>query len=201
MFGVQGEVASGKPIRGPTMQLAAPEAGRAVPFLDLIPAYEKAGKYRVLRNRTGNEAGLTVGGKPMRGLNCPAPSRIGFLLEGVFERMEIEVGVLQRGGGRGVTVRVLGDGRVLASTPPLFVGQQPVRLEFALRNVVLLEFVAEGPRGSRVVWGNGSLWGGKDRDLSLVRVAQERFSPGPAGAAEGGRLLGPARQRTQGSQP
>ncbi len=156
---------------------AAPDAGRAVPFLDLIPAYEKAGKYRVLRNRTGNEAGLTVGGKPMRGLNCPAPSRIGFLLEGVFERMEIEVGVLQRGGGRGVKVRVLGDGRVLASTPPLFVGQQPVRLDCALRNVVLLELVAEGPRGSRVVWGNGSLWGAKDRDLSLFRVAQERFSP------------------------
>ncbi|MFQ5844852.1 MAG: NPCBM/NEW2 domain-containing protein [Planctomycetota bacterium] len=181
----------------------APESGPRIPLLDLIPDFQEATGGRILRNRRQQAAGLSVAGRRLRGLNCPVPSRIGYVLHGAFSRLTLEVGVLEDPRGRGVRVRVLGDGRTLVSTPPLFAGQPPLRVEVPLNQVLLLELDAPVGRGARIAWGNGELLATRDRNLRRFRAVQEAFSPRAYPAAfrrRVNRAIDSLVQRLQGAQ-
>jgi len=144
---------------------AGPARGQRVPLLDLRPAFFKSAE-RLRRNRSKERPGLFCAGKRYRGLNVPASARLGFDLDAAFQRFEVKVGVLD--GGRGaVRFKVLGDGKVLAATPPLFPGAAPVALEVSLERVLLLELVSfrEGSGGSRGAWLEGTLESVAGRDL------------------------------------
>lgn len=149
--------------------------GRLVPLLDLVPDFVKGG--RLLRNRTTTRPGIFVGGQRYRGFNVPGAGRLGFHVEGAFEKIEVKVGVLdgEGEGEGGVSFRVLGDGIALASTPPLFAGNPPVPLSVAIRNVLLLELITEG--GGRAAWVEGKLTAAPDRDLTRFLAQDAPFSP------------------------
>ena len=161
---------------------ALPDAARAagprpapIPLLDLKPAFVK-GRDIVRRNRTVTRAGLYLSGERYRGLNVPSQCRLGFDLDGVFESFEVGVGVLD--GGRGpIRFRVLGDGQVLAATPPLFPGAEPLRLRVDLTRVLLLELETEGDAAgsSRGAFVDGTLQPAEGKDLKPFRVVQESF--------------------------
>jgi hypothetical protein len=106
----------------------------------------------------------------------PASARVGFDVDAAFQRFTVKVGVLD--GGRGaVRFKVLGDGKVLASTPPLFPGAAPVELEVSLERVLLLELVtiAEGSGGSRGAWLDGELESVRGADLGPFRAVETQF--------------------------
>ncbi len=157
---------------------AAP-AGQHIVLLDLTPSFAKPAKMatRVLRNRTLNRPGLFLGGKQYRGLNCHCPSRVGFDLQATFSSFRVKVGVLDGSPSKNVTFRILGDGKVLAATPPLFVGTPPVPLEVSVKNVFLLELVVDGTGHARGAWIDGVLTADPDRDLSRFRAFDAPFSP------------------------
>jgi hypothetical protein len=153
--------------------LAAPNL-RWVPLLDLVPSFEKG---RALRNRTERSPGIFVAKKRHRGLNAPVPCRIGWQLDGAFERMELKVGVLDGSPAGGVVFRLLGDGEPLLATPPLFPDAPPIPLNVTLKNVLLLELVTEGPAGSRAAVVDARFGALPDRDLSGLIVENAPFSP------------------------
>ena len=141
-----------------------------MPLLDLRPAFFKSPE-RLRRNRTRAKAGLTCDGVRYRGLSVPASSRIGFDLDAAFQFFTVHVGVLD--GGRGpVRFKILGDGKVLASTPPVFPGAEPVTLGVSLEHVLLLELVtiAEGAGGSTGGWLEGELVSVPGRNLAEFRA-------------------------------
>jgi len=148
---------------------------RYVPLLDLVPSFEKG---RALRNRTEEAPGIFLANKRHRGLNCPVPCRMGFQLDGAFERFDVKVGILDGSGGKGgVVFRLLGDGKPLLATPPLFPDAPPIPLSVRVRNVILLELVAEGDRDARAAFVDGRFGALQDRDLSGVIVENAPFSP------------------------
>jgi len=154
---------------------AAPRGGRKVPLRDLIASFEK-GASRVLRSRTTQAPGLFVGGVQLRGLNVPARSRIGFDLDARFSKLTVWVGVLD--GGKGpLRFSVVGRGKTLVSTPPLFPGVAPVKLEVPLDGVLLLELVTEGEGASRGAWIDGELVGAPGKDLGRFLATDASFDP------------------------
>ena len=108
------------------MPLGAAPTGTRITLLDLRPSFLKPGNQPLLRNGTRKKPGLFIAEKRYRGLNAPLPSRVGFDLELTFTRFSVKVGLLDGAHKSAQAVfRVLGDGKVLAATPPLFPGQAP----------------------------------------------------------------------------
>ena len=153
--------------------LAGPKA--PVPLRDLKPRFVN-GRERLLRNRLPRSPGLPVAKKTRRGLSSLVPFRAGFEIDAAFERFVVSVGVID-GGREPVVFRILGDGRPLASTPPLFAGAKPVTLDVRLEGVILLELAAEGAGKARGVFMEGKLWGAEGRDLERFRPTSAPFSP------------------------
>jgi hypothetical protein len=158
--------------------VAAASRPAPVSLLDLRPSFVKA-RDLVRRNRTVLRPGLFLVGKRYRGLNVPSSCRIGFDLDGVFESFEVTVGVLD-GGREPIRFRLLGDGQVLAATPPLFPGAEPVRLRVDLSRVLLLELESEVDAGnvrgnSRGGFVDGLLQPAEGKDLKPFRIVQESF--------------------------
>jgi hypothetical protein len=153
---------------------AAPRAGTPIPLLDLRPGFSKGGK--LYRNRTREKPGLFLKGKRCRGLNAAVPSRAGFDLDGSFLRFRVRVGALD-GSEDPVRFRILGDGRVLAATPPLFAGAEPLVLDVGVERVLLLELVTEGESDARAAWVDGELVPLRDHDLTRFRSLEAPFSP------------------------
>ncbi|MHC4550646.1 MAG: NPCBM/NEW2 domain-containing protein [Planctomycetota bacterium] len=161
-------------VAGPA--LAGPRASAPVPLRDLGVRFVRSVDGRLYRSRTARVAGLFVSGERYRGLCSKVPARIGFDVDGTFARLVVRVGVLD-GGREPVRFRVLGDGRPLASTPPLFAGAKPLPLEVALDGVILLELVAEGAGPAHAAWLDGRLFGAPGKDLSRFRAEAVPFSP------------------------
>ncbi|MEM8882598.1 MAG: NPCBM/NEW2 domain-containing protein [Planctomycetota bacterium] len=146
-----------------------------IPLRDLEPAYEKGGL--MMRSRTSKAPGLTIGGKRLRGLSVTRGSRVAYLLDGRFAKLEVKVGVLD--GGKGpVRFLVHGRGRVLASTPPLFPGAEPVQLEVPLDGVLILELEARGAGRGRAAWMGGLLYAAPGKDLTKYLAIDQPFNPG-----------------------
>jgi len=152
--------------------LAAPPA--AVPLRDIKPGFVHGGS--ILRSRTKQAPGLAVGGKRRRGLNCPSPSRVGFHTNAAFSLLDVQVAVLD-GGRKPVAFKVIGDGRTLSATPPLFSGDKPVRLQVDISRVLLLELVAVGEGQARALWLDGRVHPAEGRDLGPFRALDAPFSP------------------------
>ncbi|MHC4958304.1 MAG: NPCBM/NEW2 domain-containing protein [Planctomycetota bacterium] len=153
--------------------VAGPHGNPPVALRDIKPGFAKGG--RVLRSRTPKKPGLFVKGKRHRGLNSPVPGRFGVDVDATFQKFTVEVAALD--GSRGaVAFKVVGDGRVLAATPPLFAGSSPVKLEVDVSNVLLLEFIAEGER-ARAAWIGGRLWPADGKDTAGFRALDQPFSP------------------------
>lgn len=144
-----------------------------VPLLDLRPGFAQGG--RILRNRTPAKPGLYLAGKRYRGFNCPVPCRFGFDVRGAFARFTVRLGVLE--GAAGATFRLLGDGRVLAATPPLFAGAEPIAVEVDVRDVLLLEVAIEGAATSRAAVVEGFLHPAPGKDVSAFLPVDAPFSP------------------------
>jgi len=135
--------------------LGAAPSGTRITLLDLRPSFLKPGNQTLLRNGTRRKPGLFIAAKRYRGLNAPLPSRVGFDLELSFTRFSVKVGLLDGSHKSAQAVfRVLGDGKVLAATPPLFPGQAPVELVADVSNVFLLELVCKkiGRGHANVAW-------------------------------------------------
>ena len=152
--------------------LAAPAP--PVPLRDVKPAFVHGGE--ILRNRTKQVPGLAVKGVRHRGLNCPSPSRAGFHTNAAFLRLTVDVAVLD-GSRKPVAFKVIGDGRTLAATPPLFVGDKPLSLDVDISKVLLLELVAEGEGRARALWLGGRLHPAEGKDLGPFRAFDAPFSP------------------------
>ncbi len=106
---------------------------------------------------------LAVAGQPYEtGIGVLANSRLEVRNAG-YARFEAMVGVddSARGRSQPVTFSVYGDGKLLASSPPVQFGQAAVRITAAVEGVDLIELVARsaGPRDQSfpVVWGNAAL--------------------------------------------
>ena len=159
-----------------TLIWAAPPDRAEPPVLlrDIKPDIVKGG--RVLRSRTDALPGLFIAGKRYRGLNCASPSRVGFHTNAAFTRLKLSVAVLD-GSKRAVMFKVLGDGRTLFATPPLFAGNKPLPIDVDVTNVLLLELQAVGDGGARAAWLGGKLFPAKGRDLGSFRAIAASFSP------------------------
>ena len=146
----------------------------AVPLRDLhVQAFE--GKGRLQRSRVGNRPGIFVGGERRRGLAWAAPGRARFDLGGDFARLTVLVAVPD-GGKAPARFTVRGDGRALASTPPLFAGEEPVSIDVDVGGVRGLELAVDGA-GAFGAWIDGKLYGAEDRDLGAYRALAVSFSP------------------------
>ncbi|MHC4491563.1 MAG: NPCBM/NEW2 domain-containing protein [Planctomycetota bacterium] len=152
---------------------AGPHGKTPVQLRDLKERFTRG---RLYRSRTAAAPGLFLGGQRYRGLCCPVPSRVGFDIDGHFARFTVAVGVLD-GGRRPVRFRVFGDGKPLASTPPLFAGAEPVAIDVRLKGVFLLELAADGPGSAHAAWLDGRLYGARGKDLGRFRAASVSFSP------------------------
>jgi len=152
---------------------AGPHGKTPVPLRDLKARYARG---RLYRSRTAAAPGLFLQGKRHRGLCCPAPARVGFDIDGHFARFTVTVGVLD-GGLKPVRFAVYGDGKALASTPPLFAGAESVRLDVALDGVFLLELAADGPGRAHAAWLDGKLYGALGKNLGRFRAVSVSFSP------------------------
>jgi len=152
---------------------AAPPGKTPVPLRDLKERFTRG---RLYRNRTAAAPGLFLDGKRHRGLCCPAPARFGFDIDGHFARFTVAVGVLD-GGQRPVRFRIFGDGKPLASTPPLFAGAEPVAIDVDLTGVFLLELAADGTGNAHAAWLDGKLYGAPGKNLGRFRAASVSFSP------------------------
>jgi len=153
---------------------AGAEGERPVPLRDLKAAFVSGGA--LLRSRTTRRAGLKVAGKAVRGLNAPVPSRAGFDLGGAFERLVVEVALLDGSKGA-VRFSVVGDGRVLLATPPMLAGEAPLRIDVELPRVLLLELVSEGAAGAQALWIDGMLHPAEGCDLGPFRAMEASFDP------------------------
>ena len=147
---------------------------KPVALRDIKPAFVHGGD--ILRSRTSRLPGLAIRGKPHRGLNCPSPSRAGFHVDASFKRLRVDVAVLD-GSRKPVAFKVIGDGRTLAATPPLFAGDKPLRLDVDITRVLLLELVALGDGQARALWLGGTLFPVEGRDLGAFRALDAPFSP------------------------
>jgi hypothetical protein len=144
-----------------------------VSLLDLQPGFVQGG--RILRNRTPAKPGLFLAGKRYRGYNCPVPCRVGFDLRGAFARFRVRLGVLE--GAAGATFRVLGDGRVLAATPPLFPNAEPILVEVDVGDVLLLEIAMGGAPTSRAAVVEGLLDPAEGKDLTAFLPVDAPLRP------------------------
>jgi len=154
---------------------AAPPPPDALLLMDLRPGYTQGSRF--LRNRTPTKPGLLLDGKRYRGLNCPVPFRLGYDLGSAFTRLTVKFGVLEGTAGAGVTFRVLGDGRTLAATPPLFPNAAPVSVDVPLDNVLLLEIAAEGPERARAVVVEGLVVPAAEKDVTVHLPFDAPFRP------------------------
>jgi len=146
-------------------------AAEGVPLRDLKPAFVRGD---LLRSRTARRPGLTAAGKAVRGLNAAVPSRAGFDLGGAFARLAVEVAVLDGSKGE-VRFSVVGDGRVLVTTPPMLAGEPPLKIVVDLPRVLLLELVSEGAAGARALWIDGELSPCEGQDLGAFRAMEASF--------------------------
>jgi hypothetical protein len=152
---------------------AGPHGKTPVPLRDLKTRFSRT---RLYRSRTAAAPGLFLREKRYRGLCCLVPGRLGYDVDGHFARFTVSVGVLD-GGRQPVRFAVYGDGKALASTPPLFAGTAPVALDVALDGVVLLELAADGPGQAYAAWLDGKLYGAPGKDLGRFRAVAASFSP------------------------
>jgi len=97
-------------------------------------------------------------------------------LDARFSKLTVWVGVLD-GGSHPIRFKVIGRGKTLASTPPLFPGKEPVKLEVDLDGVLLLELVNSGVGASRAAWIGGVLRGAPDMDLRRFLATEASFDP------------------------
>jgi hypothetical protein len=152
---------------------AGPHGKTPVPLRDLEVRFSRS---RLYRSRTAAAPGLFLAGTRHRGICCPAPARVGFDIDGYFARLTVAVGVLD-GGTRPVRFRIYGDGKALASTPPLFAGAEPVGIDVDLNGVFLLELAADGPGAAHAAWLDGKLYGAPGTNLGRFRANAVSFSP------------------------
>jgi len=141
-----------------------------VPLRDLAPRFGK-----VYRSRTPDRAGLFVGGERHRGLCLRVPGRAGFELDEAFSRFEVRVAVVD-GAAKPVRFSILGDGKPLASTPPLFPDAKPLELTVDVTGVVLLELATDGFGGADAAFLGGRLTGAPGKDLGRFRATSAPFS-------------------------
>ncbi|MDH3590358.1 MAG: NPCBM/NEW2 domain-containing protein [Planctomycetota bacterium] len=153
---------------------AAPRGKRPVPLRDLKARFVRGGKLE--RSRMGNRPGLWVAGKRHRGLAITVPGRIGFDVDRNFARLTIKVAVLD-GASQPARFLVIGDGKTITATPPLFPGAAPIELDVPLHGVILLELRAEGARKARAGWIGGKLYGREGVSLHKYRATAAEFSP------------------------
>ncbi len=150
--------------------------GVPIPLRDLKPRLVKPTAKSLQRSRSGNKPGLWVGGVRHRGLGMPGSGRIAFDVDGNFTRLRVRVGVLDSG-KEPVQFAIMGDGKKLVATPPLFAGAPPIQIEADLTNVVLLELVTSGTLRSRAAWVGGTLYALPGAKLSKYRATVKEFSP------------------------
>ncbi|MGQ0614965.1 MAG: NPCBM/NEW2 domain-containing protein [Planctomycetaceae bacterium] len=144
-----------------------------IDLLDLQPGFVRGGK--LLRNRVENTPGITLQGKRYRGLNGPVPLRMGYDLDGAFERATLSLGVIRAQGG--VTFRLIADGKVLVATPPLFAGAAPLEVSVALDGALLFEIEAQGGAGGRAAIVEGRLFPAAGKEMGRFLAFEAPFSP------------------------
>ncbi len=122
-----------------TITLAVPDS---TPLSEMEPAMARQGRGMLGRNRSfdGNElsvAGLAFG----RGLGTVAPSEVEYRLAGVYGRFTARVGIddeAQPAPAAAARFEVLGDGRVLWTSPPMHGGEPPLPVEVDVKGVEVL---------------------------------------------------------------